>query len=63
MDSAGTIEVPNPVCLTDDLLPPPPFADEVEDPAEPHPDEPGAPSDAPARRPLGGDLVGGRATL
>jgi hypothetical protein len=39
----------NPACTNGDDLPPPPF-EEWRDPAEPHPDEPGAPDDAPPRR-------------
>ncbi|HEX2468729.1 MAG TPA: hypothetical protein VHJ54_11035 [Solirubrobacterales bacterium] len=39
----------NPACTSGDDLPPPPFAERW-DPAEPHPDEPGAPADAPPRR-------------
>jgi len=37
----------NPVCCTDGDLPPAPPLDELVDPAEPHPAEPGAPDDAP----------------
>jgi hypothetical protein len=42
----------NPACTTDPDLPPPPSIGELCDPAEPHPDEPGVPADAPARRSL-----------
>jgi hypothetical protein len=41
----------NPVCTVDEELPPPPD-NCLLDPAEPHPDEPGAPEDAPAIRSL-----------
>jgi hypothetical protein len=41
--------VANPCCTTDPDLPPPPSIGELCDPAEPHPDEPGAPADAPER--------------
>jgi hypothetical protein len=44
----------NPVCTTDTDLPPPPFAERW-DPAEPHPDEPGAPADSPPRRDIDQD--------
>jgi hypothetical protein len=49
--SAGTAkkEVANPCCTTDTDLPPAPSIGEFRDPAEPHPDEPGAPPDAPDR--------------
>ena len=43
---------PNPVCTTDDELPEPPSIGELTDPAEPHPDEPGAPDDCPPKQPL-----------
>jgi hypothetical protein len=39
----------NPCCTTDNDLPDPPAIGELCDPAEPHPDEPGAPADTPAR--------------
>ena len=42
----------NPICTNGGELPPPPSTGELEDPSEPHPDEPGAPGDAPARRRL-----------
>jgi hypothetical protein len=45
-------EQENPICLVDRDLPPPPENGEHLDPAEPHPDEPGAPRDAPDARPL-----------
>ena len=47
--SAGTTgkAVANPCCTTDADLPPPPSIGELRDPAEPHPDEPGAPADSP----------------
>ena len=47
-------EAENPACITDRDLPPPPFGEHW-DPAEPHPDEPGAPVDAPPRRGLDQD--------
>lgn len=47
-----TREHPNPVCAVDHDLPPPPDNGELVDPAEPHPDEPGAPDDAPSVRKL-----------
>ena len=50
----GTGQIENPVCITDVDLPPPPPIGEAIDPAEPHPDEPGAPEDAPDARPLRG---------
>ena len=43
--------IENPICIAGGALPPPSTDCEV-DPAEPHPDEPGAPDDAPAVRPL-----------
>jgi hypothetical protein len=39
----------NPVCVSRQE-PPPPSAGALGDPSEPHPDEPGAPPDSPARR-------------
>jgi hypothetical protein len=48
----GTTRIENPVCTTDRKLPPPPSIGELIDPAEPHPDEPGAPADAPPPRAL-----------
>jgi hypothetical protein len=48
--------IANPVCTTDGELPDPPANGELVDPAEPHPDEPGAPADAPARRTLEREL-------
>jgi hypothetical protein len=45
-------EQENPICLVDRDLPAPPDIGEQVDPAEPHPDEPGAPNDAPDARPL-----------
>ena len=45
----------NPVCTSDPVLPPPPSIGELGDPADPHPDEPGAPPDAPARITLGSE--------
>jgi hypothetical protein len=45
-------EQENPICLVDRDLPDPPDIGQHIDPAEPHPDEPGAPYDAPAARPL-----------
>jgi hypothetical protein len=44
----------NPACTNGDDLPPAPFAEHW-DPAEPHPDEPGAPDDSPPRRGLDQD--------
>jgi hypothetical protein len=35
------MEAPNPVCTEDEELPPPPSVDPDNDPAMPHPDEPG----------------------
>lgn len=55
----------NPVCTVDRKLPPPPDNCSL-DPAEPHPDEPGAPDDAPSIRELeiavetGGDAAAKR---
>lgn len=43
----------NPVCTDGRRLPPPPENGELADPSEPHPDEPGAPADAPDRRGVG----------
>ena len=54
LNLADTALTPNPVCASDDELPDPPSIGEAVDPAEPHPDEPGAPEDAPARRLLHG---------
>ena len=51
---SDTQSTPNPVCATDGDLPAPPAIGELVDPAEPHPDEPGAPEDAPPRRRLNG---------
>ena len=48
----GTSQIENPICTKRDDLPPAPFAGEGVDPAEPHPDEPGAPPDAPDARRL-----------
>jgi hypothetical protein len=45
-------EQENPICLVDRDLPPPPDNGEYLDPREPHPDEPGAPLDAPDARAL-----------
>jgi hypothetical protein len=53
---SGTTTTENPVCATDPDLPPPPAIGELVDPAEPHPDEPGAPDDAPAAQPLRRDI-------
>ncbi len=53
----------NPVCTIDGKLPPPPD-NCLLDPAEPHPDEPGAPPDSPSVRTLeiepGGDAAARR---
>ena len=48
----GTTLVENPVCTAGCDLPPPPEIGAGIDPAEPHPDEPGAPPDAPDAQPL-----------
>jgi hypothetical protein len=48
----GKRQIENPICATDDDLPPPPTIGEGIDPAEPHPDEPGAPHDAPDALPV-----------
>ena len=48
----GTKLAENPVCITGCDLPPPPEIGAAIDPAEPHPDEPGAPADAPDARTL-----------
>jgi hypothetical protein len=45
-------EQENPICLVDRDLPDPPDIGATVDPAEPHPDEPGAPHDAPDARAL-----------
>jgi hypothetical protein len=45
-------EQENPICLIDRDLPPPPDIGAHLDPGEPHPDEPGAPTDAPEARAL-----------
>jgi hypothetical protein len=47
--------VANPCCTTDGDLPEPPAIGELCDPAEPHPDEPGAPPDTPGRVSLGSE--------
>jgi hypothetical protein len=52
----------NPASTTGDDLPPPPFAEHW-DPAEPHPDEPGAPADSPPRREIGKDTQEMRALM
>ena len=49
MSQGATRAAANPVCCTDDELPPPPATGALIDPAEPHPDEPGAPADSPDR--------------
>jgi hypothetical protein len=55
---ADPTPTPNPVCTTDADLPEPPELDELIDPAEPHPDEPGVgPGEAPPRRTLREELV------
>lgn len=46
--SSGTASE-NPVCVSR-REPPPPSIEALGDPSEPHPDEPGAPAEAPARR-------------
>jgi hypothetical protein len=45
-------EQENPICLVDRDLPDPPDIGATVDPAEPHPDEPGAPLDSPDARAL-----------